>query len=655
MKNLKLTIAYIVLGTSIAFSQTSKIDSLKKVISIMVDDTNKVNSINELAKSYFIDDNYKLCLENSILAEKLANELNFEKGLGLSYTGIGLSYFCLGDYSLALDYFLKSLKINEKSKNSELIGRSLNHIGAVYLQTNNNEKALKTYIKAFNYFREAKDKKGMAKCYSSIGLSYNYNNNNTKALLFYKKSLSIYNEINNESGITSIYTYMADAYKENKDYENAMLTINKSLSLSLKNGNKYGMSECYVGLSQILSLQGRLKEAESFGLKGVKIANELSNISLIQTGSESLSDIYSKIGNSEKSLEYYKKFTSAKDSLLNIENNEKIVRSEMNFEFDKKESLSKLEQSKKDEIIAIVIISVSFILLLVLIVSVILFKNYKAKQKDNLLLNSQKSELIDKNHLIEESKKEIIDNIKYSSRIQKALLPSNSYIAKNVNDFFVMYNPKDIVSGDFYWSLNHNGKFYTLTADCTGHGISGSFISILGINLLNEIVLEKNITSPELILNKLREEIIKALNPEGSEESVNDGMDCVLCVYDFNKNTMEYACANNSFYIVRNNELIICKADKMPIGNYHGELKSFTLNKIDLQKGDLIYSFTDGYADQFGGEKEKKFKYKQFEDLLLSNSNKGMFEQKEILSNSFQNWKGNLEQTDDVLVFGIKI
>ena len=361
------------------------------------------------------------------------------------------------------------------------------------------------------------------------------------------------------------------------------------------------------------------------------------------------------MGDAKKSLEYYKKFTSAKDSLINIENNEKIVRSEMNFEFDKKESLSKLEQSKKDEITTIVIISVSLILLLVLIVSVILFKHYKEKQKDNLLLNSQKSELIDKNHLIEESKKEIVDNIKYSSRIQKALLPSNSYIAKNVNDFFVMYNPKDIVSGDFYWSLNHNGKFYTLTADCTGHGISGSFISILGINLLNEIVLEKNITSPELILNKLREEIIKALNPEGSEESVNDGMDCVLCVYDFNKNTMEYACANNSFYIARNGELIICKADKMPIGNYHGELKSFTLNKIDLQAGDLVYTFTDGFADQVGGEKGKNFKYKQFEELLVSVSIEPLNKQFNIINQRFIDWKGNLEQVDDVLVFGIKI
>ena len=226
--------------------------------------------------------------------------------------------------------------------------------------------------------------------------------------------------------------------------------------------------------------------------------------------------------------------------------------------------------------------------------------------------------------------------------------------------FFILYKPKDIVSGDFYYAISHQHpgsdveKFYLCTADCTGHGVPGAFMSMLNISYLNESIIEKKIASPNLVLDHIREEIISSLNPEGSEEESKDGMDCILAAFDFKNNVLEYAAANNSFYIVRNGELISCPADKMPVG-MHSDMKPFTLRKMDLQKGDIVYSLTDGYADQFCGPKGKKFKYKPLEELLVSNYKLPMDEQKSILNEKFEAWKGNLEQVDDVLLIGIRV
>ena len=228
-------------------------------------------------------------------------------------------------------------------------------------------------------------------------------------------------------------------------------------------------------------------------------------------------------------------------------------------------------------------------------------------------------------------------------------------------NFFILYKPKDIVSGDFYYAQTHKSPdakgeyFYICTADCTGHGVPGAFMSMLGVSALNEAIIEKNISRPNEILDDIRMSIIASLNPEGSEEESKDGMDCVLCAYDFNKMSLEFSSANNPLWLVRNGELTEYEPDKMPVGKYGDEMKPFTLHKLALQKGDVIYTFTDGFADQFGGPKGKKFRYKQLEEKLLQISQTPMDEQESTLRTTFDNWKGDLEQIDDVLVIGIRI
>jgi serine phosphatase RsbU (regulator of sigma subunit) len=228
-------------------------------------------------------------------------------------------------------------------------------------------------------------------------------------------------------------------------------------------------------------------------------------------------------------------------------------------------------------------------------------------------------------------------------------------------NFFILYKPKDIVSGDFYYAQAHKGSnnkneiFYLATADCTGHGVPGAFMSMLGVSALNEAIIEKNISQPHDILTDMRTSIISSLNPEDSEEEAKDGMDCVLCAYDFENMKLNFAAANNPLWLVRNGELKEYKPDKIPVGKYGDELKPFTIQSIDLQKGDIVYTFTDGYADQFGGPKGKKFKYKQLQEKLMENHALPLEDQKKNLGTVFENWRGDLEQVDDVLVIALKI
>jgi sigma-B regulation protein RsbU (phosphoserine phosphatase) len=300
------------------------------------------------------------------------------------------------------------------------------------------------------------------------------------------------------------------------------------------------------------------------------------------------------------------------------------------------------EMRKAQEVISVLNL---FILFVVTILFFVFFR------RENLLF--QKAILKQKD-IIEEKQKEILDSIAYAKRIQFSLLASDNLLRNNLPDYFVLFKPKDVVSGDFYWATPTPDGFIYITADCTGHGVPGAFMSLLNISKLSQVINENKVTRPDLILNNVRTEIIKVLNVEGSEES-KDGMDAILCKIDLNTMKLQYAAANNSFYIVRDKQLLTCKADKMPVGKGHDDSISFTFSEIELKKGDVVYTFTDGYADQFGGPKGKKFRYKQLEDILISVCHLPTTEQVAILGKKFEDWKGSLDQVDDVLIMGVKI
>ena len=289
-------------------------------------------------------------------------------------------------------------------------------------------------------------------------------------------------------------------------------------------------------------------------------------------------------------------------------------------------------------------------------------------------VTSQKDEIEAQRDLVQTQKNkieviysEITQSIAYAMRIQQSVLPEHNVLTKYFSDFFILFNPKDKVSGDFYWWKNINNRTIVSAVDCTGHGVPGAFMSMLGSTFLNEIINSNNNLPTGEILNILRARIIETLKQKGKTGEQKDGMDMSIISVNHKTNSIQFSGANNPLYIISKSindfkplmnfgeiGLYEVKPNKMPIAIYE-KMDSFPTHEIQLKKGDLLYMFSDGFADQFGGPKNKKFKYKAFKKLLLENSEKTMNEQKYILENAFNNWKGNYEQIDDVVVVGIKI
>lgn len=264
-------------------------------------------------------------------------------------------------------------------------------------------------------------------------------------------------------------------------------------------------------------------------------------------------------------------------------------------------------------------------------------------------------EINNQKEIIEEKNKDILDSIHYAKRIQRALLASDTLLRKNLSEYFVFYKPKDIVSGDYYWATEDGDKFWLCIGDCTGHGVPGAFMSLLNISIMRELIVDHNIQRPDHVLNTQRDAIIMSLNPDGAEEAARDGMDCALLCFDKKSGFLSFACANNPVWIVRGGKLIEFKGDKQPVGLYEGKHDPFTLCEFHLVKGDIVYALTDGFADQFGGPRGKKFKYSQLKEQVIGIHRQSMSSQLEKFDRVFEEWRGELEQVDDVLLIGIRI
>jgi serine phosphatase RsbU (regulator of sigma subunit) len=345
-----------------------------------------------------------------------------------------------------------------------------------------------------------------------------------------------------------------------------------------------------------------------------------------------------------------------RDSVSNLEKLSRIAEIENNralekleAEKEKEKAIADMKRGEEQRVQNMITGFVIFSFILVLIFSIIIFRRFKISKKQNEIIQMQKEEVEQKNELIEEKQKEILDSIHYAKRIQSALLAHRNYIDAHVKQNFIVFKPKDIVSGDFYWATDKDGKFYLASCDSTGHGVPGAFMSLLNIGFLAEAVKEKNITEPHKILNYVRERLIDGISKEGQK----DGFDGILVCIDEKNNKLTYAAANNAPVLIRNGKLIELECDHMPVGI--GErTQSFELFTVDPQPSDILYLYTDGYPDQFGGPNGKKYMYKRFNDLLLSISSKSMNEQAQLIADEFYAWKGDLEQIDDVCVIAVK-
>lgn len=366
-------------------------------------------------------------------------------------------------------------------------------------------------------------------------------------------------------------------------------------------------------------------------IKQVELVNQQT---ILEKEKKNLLAIQEEYASIEKALKIKELLVKKQGKTIDDQGNEIITKAD------------KIEEQK-----SIIWLSVIF-LLVVSVLGILAYRSYRLKNKANILVIHQKEEIEKQHEVLEEQHREITDSINYAKRIQDAILPPLKIVRGYMPDSFILYKPKDIVAGDFYWMEGVNNLIIFAAADCTGHGVPGAMVSVVCHNAMNRAVREFMLVEPHEILDKTREIVLETF--AHSTEQVNDGMDIALCTLNTESNKLSFAGANNGLYLIRQGELTQIKADKQPIGKYE-DAKPFTLHEFDLEKGDVIYTFSDGYPDQFGGAKGKKFMYKPFRELLLSIHHKPMEEQQTLLLNAFEEWRGSMDQIDDVCIIGVRI
>jgi len=582
---------------------------------------NKIGVLNNLAVVYGMQALYEKALTVHLEALKLRKDIDDKQGIAASYNNIGIVYDFMKQPDKALEYFQLSQQMNES-------------IG---------------------------DKKGTANSTASMANIYLLNKDYDKALQYLEKSLQMREEMKDKGGICASLTGIGQIYQEKKDFEKALEYFRKALTLAKELEDKENIGACLLSIGSMLVERGVYDNGIKNLTEAAQTFEDANLNDMLSESYRSLSSAYSKTKNFQLAYSFEKKYSTLRDSLMNNESQKRIAEMQTRFDVDAKDKenellkqkneIQSLESGKKDaeinkQKITIALAVVGLVMMVVL--AFFIFREYRLKQKANVEISEQKE-------IIEEKNKNITDSINYAKRIQEALLPSMDLKQKLFPKSFIIFRPRDIVSGDFYWFSEKNNKKIIAAVDCTGHGVPGAFMSMIGTAFLNEIVNERAITQADLILSELRHLVIRALKQTGAEGGTSDGMDISILSFDEKNNTVEFAGANNPLWIFRNGNINEYSPDKRSIGYHQGKGLPFNLQKIDLQKNDSLYIFTDGYPDQFGGEKGKKFKYKQLKEKLTSICNLSCEEQKTILEKTFDNWKGNLEQVDDVLVIGIKV
>jgi serine phosphatase RsbU (regulator of sigma subunit) len=595
-----------------------------------------------------------------------------KEGLARIYNNLGSIYNSFGNVQKTLDYLTKALKMREELGDKSDIANSLNNVAYVYEQQGDHAKAEEYYSRSLEMRRQLGDKSGMAITYSNLGSMAHKLGDEKKGLNFFFKTLQLSLETGDKDEIAAAYHNIGAVYLGQDLNDSALIYFQRSLIIREELGDFEGLAMTYSLLGAVYAEKGNTNLGLEYGLKALELAKKTNYPSVVKSVSGTLKNIYMQKQDYRNALLMYELHVRMNDSIINSENRRAAIKNQLKYDYDKKAAADsvrvqeekklnavKHEQELHQQRIMVYIAAGAFVF--VLIIAVLIFRGLQQKRRShqllessNFLLEETNKEVLKQKELVEEKQKEIIDSINYAQRIQHAVLTGDDVWTKISPDHFILHKPKDIVSGDFYWAyVAQNRKCVWVLGDCTGHGVPGAFMSMLGNSFLNEIVVENHIFNADQVLNRLRAKIIAALEQKG--ELRKDGMDVAICVWNKIDNTLEFAGANNSLILLRDGQLQELKGDKMPIGKHEGEMKPFTSIKFPLQKNDLIYMYTDGYADQFGGERGKKFKYKSLHALLQSFTQEPIASQKEKLDHAFESWKGGLEQVDDVSVIGIRI
>lgn len=595
-------------------------------------------------------------LKNYSISASLANELGKEREHAAALNNIASIYRYKGDNVNAVEYYLKAMSITEKIGDEERLAAIYNLIGLFYKEQGEFDIAKQYFFKGLKMKEKLKDLDGLVSTYGNIAGYYSAIDKNDSALIYNERALELSIKLNMKHSESTIYSNIGNLYHKKNDTKRALEYYFKSFEMEKKLENREGISRACSYIASVYDDIGDFKNALEYGKKSYKLNEEIGMAKGLKFSASILSRIYKNLGDYKNALLMKDIYYKMNDSINSIENINAVAKMNFKFEYDKKNAVNEArfesqlalekEAKEKQMVLKYAFIIGSGMLLMFLIV---VYNRLKITKSQKKIIEVSRKELEQKNV-------EILDSISYAKRIQNAILPPGRIVKNYLPNSFILYLPKDIVAGDFYWMETNGETVLFAAADCTGHGVPGAMVSVICNNGLNRSVREHKLTDPGEILDKTSEIIIQEF--EKSDDEVKDGMDISLCSLNTNSNELKWSGANNPIWIIKekSNEkhLIEIKADKQPIGRFI-DPKPFTTHTLQLAKGDSVYVFTDGFQDQFGGENGKKFKASKMKELILSVQDKRMDQQKEIIHETFNAWKGNLEQVDDVCVIGIKL
>jgi tetratricopeptide (TPR) repeat protein/serine phosphatase RsbU (regulator of sigma subunit) len=717
----------------------AELDQAVKIQQEKNDRNGLMYSYNNIGNAHNHMGNITEALENFLKALKLAEALNHAQLIAVINNNIAYIYEGQGNIPKALEYWHGSLKKMEEIKYVTGVATVMNNLALTYSKQGEEAKALEYLNKSLSLYESIGSKEGVAKTQNNIGKEFFKANNYEKALDYYQKSLKNYEELGDKKGIAYASNNIGTLYDQSKEFTKALDYYRRGLTLLEEIGDKPGSCSLYGNIGTINYNLKSLPAAEENYIKALELARKVGSPELIRNIADKLKIVYADKGDYQKSVQMYDLYIQMKDSINNETTKKASVKSQLKYEFEKKEALAKAEFEKqqalstlelekkqilldrnKQELVLLSqenalkqltlnqsqlelkqkeaegenqkkeveilnkdkklkeaeaaqkeealqrqrLITYSFAAGGLLVLGLLFFavRGYIQKQKDNKVIIQQKKEVeIQKKEaehqkdLVQEKQKEIVDSINYARRLQTAILPPESYIQKYLPDHFVYYQPKDIVAGDFYWMEHVDDVTFFAAADSTGHGVPGALVSVVCSNALNRALFEFGIRDTGKLLDKVTEMVLETFAKSGEE--IKDGMDVSLIAINRKRRTIHWSGANNPLWLIeaRNTTgMIEITADKQPIGK-SDDPKPFTSHQLNYNEGDTFYLMTDGFADQFGGPKGKKFKYKQLEELLLSLSSSSLGEQAKVLKQNFNAWKGHLEQIDDVTIIGFRI
>jgi len=631
----------------------------------------RINTLNYLSYYYFEQDSaYSMDSALSTISRSYQLALKKENNLYKLYPFRRYAAMNreLGNFDKSLEILFNLLKISESNDKAKWKSSALKEIIDVMLTIKDFDRAEEYVEQLKGVLKETPDYKRKTRFYTSLGRYYKEVKVLDSALYYYQLGLDIHKESGDSLGIAHSYNNIGLAYKNEGEYDTALEYYIKSLKIKEELNDTKGMAGTNINIGQLYFLKKEYSKGLPFVQKGVQLTQKAKVKNFELAGYKTLYNIQRKLGNDTEALHALENLQDLEREISNQEQIDLAKELETKYNAEKLEQEAKIRDlelenskitlSRQQNIIWILGVGIFIVVLLVILI----FINFRQKKKinhelqeKNVLVEEQKQKTEEQNVLLSRKNKEITDSINYAKRIQEAILPSRFTIAESIANGFIMFQPKDVVSGDFYWMEEKNNDLFIAAADCTGHGVPGAMVSVICSNALSKALLEEGIEDPGKLLDRTRTIVINQL--QKSSEHVNDGMDISLATIDRKNREIKWAGANNPLWIIRHEEsdkIEEYRPDKQPVGAYH-QAKPFTPHQIDVDDKDRIYLFSDGFIDQFGGPNNKKFKPAQFRKLLIEIQELPIEEHKGALKKAFEKWKGDQEQVDDVCVIGIEL